>query len=186
MQLCCDGLLSAPVESTVQTAESCCLWRVMGHRMPEDTGGSGCTEKDEVISEATRHTPLGILPQTRLKWSYSTRVWQGYQSSAQKQKQSKHKWTTKNRLACLFASALSSWNDTVSTKYNTYPLKCHKNRNGSKIKGFKANLKPGIIYGNLPERSIECFLVWLNGTLWWRLFNNSFAIAPKRVPLWDL
>lgn len=68
--------------------------------MPEDTGGSGCTEKDEVISEATRHTPLGILPQTRFKWSYSTWVWQGYQSSAQKQrqgekKQQQHKHTIK-------------------------------------------------------------------------------------------
>lgn len=80
----------ASVESTGQTAETSCLWRVMGHWMPEDKGGSGCREKDEVISETTRHTPLEFLPQTRLKWSYSTQVWQGYQSSAQRQ--TKNNW----------------------------------------------------------------------------------------------
>lgn len=80
----------ASVESAGQTAETSCLWRVMGHWMPEDKGGSGFREKDEVISETTRHTPLEILPQTRLKWSYSTQVWQGYPSSAQRQ--TKNNW----------------------------------------------------------------------------------------------
>lgn len=75
--------------------------------MPEDTGGSGCTEKDEVISEATRHTPLGILPQTRFKWSYSTWVWQGYQSSAQKQRQKKTQAHNKSHLAGLCACICS-------------------------------------------------------------------------------